>query len=73
MVYHLLVRTYAKSSNFGIFNPLNPPYQGDFKRECVSPIGNGCYRIFNPLNPPYQGDFKRECVSPIGNSCYRFG
>ena len=20
------------------FNPLNPPYQGDFKRKCVSPI-----------------------------------
>ena len=21
-----------------LFNPLNPPYQGDFKRKCVSPI-----------------------------------
>ena len=29
---------YPKSSNFGIFNPLNLPYQGDFKRKCVSPI-----------------------------------
>ena len=27
----------AKSSNFDVFNPLNPPYQGDFKRKCVSP------------------------------------
>ena len=23
---------------FRCFNPLNPPYQGDFKRKCVSPI-----------------------------------
>ena len=30
-------RTYAKSNNFGIFNPLNPPYQGDFERKCVRP------------------------------------
>ena len=28
---------YAKSSNIGILNPLNPPYQGDFKSKCVSP------------------------------------
>ena len=28
----------AKSGNFRILNPLNPPYQGDFKRECVSPM-----------------------------------
>ena len=28
----------AKNDNFGILNPLNPPYQGDFKKECVSPI-----------------------------------
>ena len=27
-----------KNGNFDIFNPLNPPYQGDFKRKCVSPI-----------------------------------
>ena len=26
------------SSIFHIFNPLNPPYQGDFKKQCVSPI-----------------------------------
>ena len=25
-------------SVFGLFNPLNPPYQGDFKRNCVSPV-----------------------------------
>ena len=24
-------------SVFSLFNPLNPPYQGDFKRKCVSP------------------------------------
>ena len=29
----LSFRIYAKDSNFGIFNPLNPPYQGDFKTE----------------------------------------
>jgi hypothetical protein len=44
-----LIRTYAnwtnighldaKSGNFRSLNPLNPPYQGDFKKECVSPIG----------------------------------
>ena len=27
----------AKSGNFRSLNPLNPSYQGDFKRECVSP------------------------------------
>ena len=27
---------YAKSDNFGIFNPLNPPYQGDFKSRCAN-------------------------------------
>ena len=27
-----------KSGIFHIFNPLNPPYQGDFKKQCVSPI-----------------------------------
>ena len=26
-----------KKSLFQLFNPLNPPYQGDFKRKCVSP------------------------------------
>ena len=26
-----------KSRYFSVFNPLNPPYQGDFKRKCVSP------------------------------------
>ena len=31
-----MVRIYAKRGNFGILNPLNPPYQGDFKRKCVS-------------------------------------
>ncbi len=25
-------------SVFNLFNPLNPPYQGDFKRNCVSPV-----------------------------------
>ena len=28
----------AKSDDFLILNPLNPPYQGDFKKECVSPM-----------------------------------
>ena len=28
----------AKSGKFRSLNPLNPPYQGDFKTECVSPI-----------------------------------
>ena len=27
-----------KASLFPLFNPLNPPYQGDFERKCVSPI-----------------------------------
>ncbi len=41
-------RTYANALEKGIlrrenghcgtFNPLNPPYQGDFERKCVSPI-----------------------------------
>ena len=26
-----------KSRYFSVFNPLNPPYQGDFKGKCVSP------------------------------------
>ena len=34
------IRTYANWTNIGIFNPLNPPYQGDFKAECVSPKRN---------------------------------
>ena len=29
-----------KSSIYHLFNPLNPPYQGDFKTECVSPNHN---------------------------------
>ena len=46
--YFFLNRTYAncvkkqgispKASLFPLFNPLNPPYQGDFERKCVSPI-----------------------------------
>ena len=41
------IRTYAncvkkqgispKALLFRLFNPLNPPYQGDFERKCVSP------------------------------------
>ena len=27
----------VKKALFEVFNPLNPPYQGDFKRKCVSP------------------------------------
>ncbi len=27
----------AKTTNFQPLNPLNPPYQGDFKKEYVSP------------------------------------
>ncbi len=32
----------VKKSLFYRFNPLNPPYQGDFKRKCVSPVGFIC-------------------------------
>ena len=30
------LRTYANLGNFCSLNPLNPPYQGDFKAKCVS-------------------------------------
>ena len=49
---------YAKSSNFGIFNPLNPPYQGDFKRKCVSPIDKGFVRFH--WKPSASGEPIRE-------------
>ena len=35
----------AKSGKFRSLNPLNPPYQGDFKTECVSP--NRIYIKYN--------------------------
>lgn len=28
---------FTKNVLFLLFNPLNPPYQGDFKKECVRP------------------------------------
>ena len=40
-------------------NPLNPPYQGDFKSSNpLNPPYQGDFKSSNPLNPPYQGDFK---------------
>ena len=41
-------RNHGKGGASNVFNPLNPPYQGDFN-----------LTFFNPLNPPCQGDFKR--------------
>ena len=46
-------------SVFSLFNPLNPPYQGDFKRKCVSPV-----LIYNDKygNMYEGGDFMPICA-----------
>ena len=43
-------------------NPLNPPYQGDWKGKMTR----------NPLNPPYQGDYDTQLPkSPLSGGLER--
>ena len=54
---------------FHVFNPLNPPYQGDFKRQWVNPI----VLTYSPLQAGFQTPpavrntqvIIEKCVSPV--------
>ena len=61
-------RTYAKSSYFGIFNPLNPPYQGDFKDLTpTSPSSEGLLK--KKAGKQYRVLFPRHfCCAEVSNS-----
>ena len=53
-----------KRRYFLVFNPLNPPYQGDFKRKCVSPNRETLQSLLHKLSVESDGSLKyRQAIA----------